>query len=67
MLEQLAARNSFEFLSAIINELNENILTLELDNTKNTFLGLKEQFVNWFNSEKNTHMLNIDWIKELHS
>ncbi len=65
--EKVSENVEFEFLSAIINELNENILTLELDNTKNTFLELKEHFLNWFNSEKNTHMLNIDWIKELHS
>ena len=65
--EKILENVEFELLSSIINELNDNALILELDNSNDTISELQEQFFNWFENDKKTRMLNLDWIKELHT
>jgi len=56
----------FELLSAIINELDEEILTLEIDTTNSTIPQIWDEVNEWMMGDRKTRMLDIDWIKELH-
>ncbi len=64
-LEKIQENKEFEFLSAIINELDENIITLELNNSTNSIEHLRNEFILWLNHDKESLMLNLDWMSEL--
>ena len=53
-------------MSAIINELDEEILTLEIDTTNSTIPQIWDEVNEWMMGDRKTRMLDIDWIEELH-
>tara|TARA_B100001123_G_C15268969_1_gene1009532 strand:- start:865 stop:1386 length:522 start_codon:yes stop_codon:yes gene_type:complete len=64
--EKISENVEFELLSAIINELDENIPTLEIDATFSTISEIWVEVEEWLEGERKTQMLEIDWIGELH-
>ncbi len=64
--EKISENVEFELLSAIIDEMDQEIPTLEVDATFSTVPELWDRVNNWLTGEKKTQMLEIDWIGELH-
>jgi adenylate kinase len=65
--EKISENVEFELLSSIINELDTNISTLEIDTTNTPPLEIFDEVNEWIRGNKETRMLEIDWIAELHS
>lgn len=62
---KILENKEFELLSAVINELDESIITLELNNSSNSIEYLRQQLIHWLKNDKESRMLNLDWIGEL--
>jgi len=64
--KKISENVEFELLSAIINELDEEIPTLEIDTTNSTIPQIWDEVNEWIIGDRKTRMLEIDWIEELH-
>jgi len=66
-VEKISENVESELLSSIVPELDENIRVLEIDTTNSSIIDLSNKVHEWVKGEKESNMLDIDWIKELHS
>ena len=64
--EKISENIEFELLSAIIDEINQEIPTLEVDATFLTVPEIWDKANKWLMGKKKTQMLETDWIGELH-
>ena len=65
--EKIKQNVECELMSVIIDELDKEISTIEIDTTNKTISETWNEANEWLNGTRKTRMLHLDWIAELHS